>query len=211
MNRAALKEYMGDRTFYRKIIAIAVPISLQQLITVGINLMDTVMLSSMGDAQLSASSLAGQFINLFQICCMGLGMGASVLTARFWGMQEKESLRKSVTLMLRLCLLFAGVFTLFTGIRPDLVMRLYSEDLAIIDYGISYLNWLLPTYFCMGLSLTCTIVLRSVGQVKLPLISSIAAFFINVFFNWIFIFGELGAPRMEIARRRFGYADCPGI
>ena len=75
------------------------------------------MLSSMGDAQLSASSLAGQFINLFQICCMGLGMGASVLTARFWGMQEKESLRKSVTLMLRLCLLFAGVFTLFTGVR----------------------------------------------------------------------------------------------
>lgn len=204
MNRSALKEYMGDRTFYRKIIAIAVPISLQQLITVGINLMDTVMLSSMGDAQLSASSLAGQFINLFQICCMGLGMGASVLTARFWGMQEKESLRKSVTLMLRLCLLFAGVFTLFTGIRPDLVMRLYSEDLAIIDYGISYLNWLLPTYFCMGLSLTCTIVLRSVGQVKLPLISSIAAFFINVFFNWIFIFGELGAPRMEIAGAALG-------
>ena len=84
---------LGDRAFYKKIVTIAIPISLQQLITVGINLMDTIMLSSMGDAQLSASSLAGQFINLFQICCMGLGMGASVLTARFWGMQEKESLR----------------------------------------------------------------------------------------------------------------------
>lgn len=100
--RAALKEYLGDRAFYKKIVTIAIPISLQQLITVGINLMDTIMLSSMGDTQLSASSLAGQFINLFEIVCMGVGMGASVLTARFWGMQDKVNLRKSITLMLRL-------------------------------------------------------------------------------------------------------------
>ena len=89
---ASWKEYLGDRAFYRKIIAIALPISAQQLITVGVNLMDTVMLSSMGDAQLSASALGGQFINLFQIFCMGLGMGASVLTSRYWGMQELKSL-----------------------------------------------------------------------------------------------------------------------
>lgn len=74
-----------DKDFYKKVLRIAVPVSLQQMITVGVNLMDTVMLSSMGDAQLSASSLAGSFINLFQIFCMGIGMGASVLTARYWG------------------------------------------------------------------------------------------------------------------------------
>lgn len=79
------RAYIGDREFYYRMARIAVPISAQKLITVSINLMDTVMLSSMGDAQLSASSLAGQFVNLFEICCMGIGMGASVLTARFWG------------------------------------------------------------------------------------------------------------------------------
>lgn len=204
-------EYLGDRHFYQQILQLAIPVSLQQLITVGINLMDTVMLSSMGDAQLSASSLASQFINIFQICCMGLGMGASVLTSRFWGMQDKHSLRKSITIMLRLCLIFASVFTVATWLRPDLIMRIYSNDPEIITYGVSYLNWLLPTYFCMGLSLTCTIVLRSVGQVKLPLAGSVIAFFINVFFNWVFIFGKLGAPRMEIAGRCFGYLDCPCI
>lgn len=202
--RAALKEYLGDRAFYKKIVTIAIPISLQQLITVGINLMDTIMLSSMGDTQLSASSLAGQFINLFEIVCMGVGMGASVLTARFWGMQDKQNLRKSITLMLRLGLLLMTAFTLFSGLRPDWVMKLYTSDEAIIEYGILYLDWLWPTYLCMGLSLTCSIVLRSVGQVRLPLISSIAAFFINVFFNWVFIFGKLGAPRMEIAGAALG-------
>ncbi len=202
--RDRLREYIGDKEFYKTIFRIAIPISLQQLITVGINLMDTVMLSKMGDAQLSASSLATQFINIFQICCMGMGMGASVLTARFWGMQDKNSLRKAVTIMLRLCVAFASVFTLVTLISPSMIMRIYTADETTIRYGVSYLRWILPTYYCMGLSLTCTIVLRSVGQVRLPLISSISAFFINIFCNWVFIFGKLGAPRMEIAGAALG-------
>ena len=81
-----LRGYLGDKEFYKNVVRIAVPVSLQQLITVGINLMDTIMLSSMGDAQLSASALAGQFINLFQIFCMGIGMGASVLTSHLSGL-----------------------------------------------------------------------------------------------------------------------------
>lgn len=199
-----IKEYLGDKQFYRQILKIAIPVSLQQLITVGINLMDTVMLSSMGDAQLSASTLAGQFINVFMICCMGIGMGASVLTSRYWGMGEMNSLKQSVTLMLRFVLIFAGVFTVATIAVPVLIMRIYTNEADIIGYGAAYLRWLIPTYFCMGLSLTCTIVLRSVGQVRLPLYCSIAAFFVNVFFNWVFIFGKLGAPRMEIEGAALG-------
>lgn len=198
------KEYLGTRELYRKMVAIALPISMQQLITVGINLMDTIMLSSMGDAQLSASSLAGQFINLFQICCMGIGMGASVMAARFWGMQDKENLKRTVTIMLRFCLVFSTIFTAVTILTPDGIMRIYSNDKDIVGYGVLYLRWLTLTYYCMGFSLTCTIILRSVSQVQIPLISSILAFFINIFFNWIFIFGKLGAPRMEIAGAALG-------
>ncbi len=198
------KDYLGDKDFYKRMAMIAIPISLQQLITVGINLMDTIMLSSMGDAQLSASSLAGQFINLFQICCMGIGMGASVLTSRFWGMKNFHALKQSITIMLRVCLVFSVIFTLATLLAPKLIMKMYSNDPLILEYGALYFRWLLPTYFCMGLSLTCTIVLRSVGEVKIPLTCSIIAFFINIFFNWIFIFGKLGMPRMEIAGAALG-------
>ena len=198
------KDYLGDKDFYKRMAMIAIPISLQQLITVGINLMDTIMLSSMGDAQLSASSLAGQFINLFQICCMGIGMGASVLTSRFWGMKNSHALKQSITIMLRVCLVFSVIFTLATLLAPTLIMKMYSNDPLILEYGALYFRWLLPTYFCMGLSLTCTIVLRSVGEVKIPLTCSIIAFFINIFFNWIFIFGKLGMPRMEIAGAALG-------
>ena len=201
---ATLRDYIGTKDLYIKMARIAIPVSLQQLITVGINLMDTIMLSSMGDAQLSASSLAGQFITLFQICCMGIGMGASVLTSRFWGMKDQNSLKKAITIMLRFCLVFAAVFTVATIAVPSLIMKIYTPDAPIIDYGVVYLRWMIPTYFCMGLSLTCTIVLRTVGQVRIPLVCSVIAFFVNVFCNWVFIFGKLGAPRMEIAGAALG-------
>lgn len=199
-----LKEYIGDKNFYKKIISIAIPISAQHLITVGVNLMDTVMLSSMGDTQLSASALGGQFINLYQIFCMGIGMGASVLTSRYWGMKELPSLRKAVTIMLRFVLILSLMFTLATVFTPGLIIRMYTPEKDIIKYGVIYLRWQIPVFICIGLTLTCTIVLRSVGQVRIPLISSIIAFFVNIFFNWVFIFGHLGAPRMEIAGAALG-------
>ncbi len=199
-----IKEYLGDKELYLKMLKIAIPISLQSLITVGINLMDTIMLSKMGDAQISASSLAGQFINLFMICCMGIGMGASVLTSRFWGMQDKHSLKKTITIMLRFVVIFSSVFTAITIASPEWIMRIYSNEAPIITHGVTYLKWMIPTYICTGLSLTCTIVLRTVGQVRIPLYCSISAFFINVFFNWVFIFGHFGAPRMEIGGAALG-------
>ena len=165
---------------------------------------DTIMLGKLGETALSASALANQFISIFQICCMGIGMGASVLTSRFWGMQDKHSLRKAVTIMLRLCFIFGLAFTLATILAPEGLMRIYTSDPAIIQAGASYFRWSIPCYWLLGFSLTCTIVLRSVGQVKLPLICSICAFFINVFFNYLFIFGAFGAPRMEVAGAALG-------
>lgn len=199
-----LRKYIGTKQLYKEMALIAIPISLQQLITVGINLMDTMMLSNMGDAQLSAATLASQYILLFHICCMGVGMGASVLTSRFWGMKDKKSLKQTITIMLRFGFVLSSVFTIITLLFPRFIMQIYSNDEVIINYGISYIRWATPTFYCLCFSLTCSIVLRTVEEVKISLISSVLAFFINVFFNWVFIFGKLGAPRMEIAGAALG-------
>ena len=193
-----------DKAFYRRVLHIAVPIALQSLITIGVNMMDTIMLGSMGETQLSASSLANQFVQVFQIFCMGLGMGASVLIARFWGMQDKENLRKSITIMLRLTLLLGTLFTLATILAPRSIMRLYTPDPGIIDAGRRYMRWIVACYYFQGLALTLTLVLRNVGLMKIPLYTSIGAFFVNIFFNWVFIFGKLGMPRMEIEGAALG-------
>ena len=124
-------------------------------------------------------------------------------TACFY-QEEKKHMSHKKAIVAAVNSSFATVFTFVTLVAPGAIMRIYSPDPDIIAYGVIYLRWLLPTYFCMGLSLTCTIVLRSVGQVHVPLLTSVAAFFVNVFFNWIFIFGKLGAPRMEIAGAALG-------
>ncbi len=196
--------YVKDKTFYKNVAGIAVPIALQGLITTGINMMDTIMIGAVGETELSAVSLANQFINIFHIFCMGIGMGASVLVARYYGMGDKKALKKTVTIMLRLCLVMATLFCIATILLPEQIMKIYTVEEPIITKGIRYLEYSIVTYYLLGLSLTSTIVLRNVGQVRLPLYTSIAAFFVNVGANYIFIFGKFGAPRMEVAGAAVG-------
>ncbi|MBQ8597471.1 MAG: MATE family efflux transporter [Lachnospiraceae bacterium] len=198
------KLYVKDKKFYKTVAGIAIPIALQGLITTGVNMMDTIMVGAVGETQLSAVSLANQFINIFHIFCMGIGMGASVLVARYFGMKDNESLKKTITIMLRLCLAMATLFCVATILLPRQIMQIYTVEEGIISNGIEYLKYSVVTYFLLGLSLTCTIVLRNVGQVKIPLYTSIAAFFINVGANYIFIFGKFGAPRLEVAGAAIG-------
>lgn len=196
--------YVKDTSFYKRVATIAVPIALQGLITSGVNAMDSVMIGAVSETQLSAVSLANQFINIFHIFCMGIGMGASVLVSRYYGMGDRPALKKTVTIMLRLCLAMATLFCFGTVLFPGQIMKIYTTELPIIEYGISYLNYSIISYFFLGLSLTCTIVLRNVGQVHIPLLTSIGAFFVNVGANYVFIYGKLGAPRMEEAGAAVG-------
>lgn len=196
--------FIKDKNFYKTVAGIVIPIALQGLITQGVNVMDTVMISAIGETELSAVFLANQFISIFHIFCMGIGMGASVLVARYYGMKDKESLKGTLSIMLRLCLAIAAIFCVITMLIPRQIMMIYSSEDAIITNGARYLEYSVITYFLLGLSLTCTIVLRNVGQVKLPLYTSIGAFFVNVGANYIFIFGKFGAPRMEVAGAAVG-------
>ena len=171
-----ITKYLKNTQLYKVMFRIAWPIALQSLITVGVNLMDTVMLSQMGDAQLSASSLGGNYFSLVMVMCMGLGMGSSVMTARYYGMGDNHSLKQTVTIMLRAAILLCLLFTVITAIIPFTIMRIYTQEETVVRYGVTYV----------------------------PLVSAIIAFFTNIFFNWMFIFGKLGAPRMEIAGAALG-------
>lgn len=193
-----------DRTFYKQVARIAVPVALQGLITTGVNMMDTIMVGAVGETELSAVSLANQFITIFHIFCMGIGMGASVLVSRYYGMKDENSLKKTVAIMLRLCLGLSVLFCIATILIPRQIMLIYTTDESIILHGIEYLKYSVATYFLLGLALTCTIVLRNVGKVRIPLYTSIAAFFINIGANYVFIFGKLGAPQMGVAGAAVG-------
>ena len=208
--REIKKLIVSDGAFYRKVLFLATPIALQSLITIGVNMLDNLMVGSLGEVKLSAVSLANQFITIYHILCMGIGMGASVLVSRYWGMKEKEpqasalALKKTLCIMIRLTVGLALVFAAATFLFPEVIMRMFTTESAVIPMGIRYFRYSIFTYFFLGLSLTCTIVLRSVGQVRIPLIVSVGAFVINLGANYILIYGKLGLPRMEVAGAALG-------
>ena len=208
--KALKKLIVADKTFYKQVLILALPIAMQSMITIGVNMLDTIMVGRLGELELSATSLANQFINIYHIFCMGIGMGASVLVSRYWGMKEKQpeeamlALKKTICIMVRITLSLALLFAVATLLMPNTLMSMYTYDTEIISRGAIYFRYSVITYFFLGLSLVCTLVLRSVGQVKMPLYVSIGAFFVNLIANYGLIFGKLGMPRMGIAGAAIG-------
>lgn len=199
-----VKLWVKDKDFYKTVVRIGLPIVLQGMITIGVNMADTMMLGQMGEIQLAGSSLANEFINIFMIMCMGMGYGAAVLTAKFWGSEELLEFKKIMTIMLRVCISISLFFTILAVAKPQIIMGIFTDDQEIIASGIRYFQISAFTFVPMGITLTMTAVLRSIRETKFPLYMAILAFFTNIFFNWLFIFGNLGAPRMEIQGAALG-------
>jgi len=196
--------FVKDKSFYRKLLTIAIPVALQGLITFGVNMTDTIMLGSFGEIMLSGSSLANSFYSLFHILCLGLCGGSSVICSQYWGKQDKESVKKMVSILLKMTFLVAVGFMLLVFIMPGTIMSIFTNEKTVIEAGVKYFSFLRYAFIFHGLSLAGTAVLRSIGVVQLPLFASICSFTFNIFFNWMFIFGKLGAPRMEIAGAAVG-------
>ncbi|PNV60738.1 MATE family efflux transporter [Clostridium sp. chh4-2] len=193
-----------EKDFYIHVVKLVLPVAVQSLITTGINLMDTVMLGSFGELQLSASALANQFVMLFQIFCMGVGCGAAVLTAQYWGSKELSKLKQVMTLMFRIVLIAGTACMLFVMGNSAWILSVYTKDEQVIIYGVKYMKILQYTLIFYAVSIVSTQVLRSVKMMKIPMYSSCISFFLNIFFNYVFIFGKFGMPRLEIQGAAIG-------
>ena len=105
-----MKWLVRDRAFYQTAAVLAAPVVLQNMITIMVNMLDTMMLGRYGEIQLSGSSLANSFVGIHQILCMGIGGGAAVLTAQYWGAENREAVRKTTVLMVRISMVFSLIF-----------------------------------------------------------------------------------------------------
>lgn len=191
--------FVKDRHFYTSMVSLAAPIALQGLINFGVNMADTVMLGKLGETVLSGSALANQFCFLFLILNFGLGGGAGVLTGQFWGKGDREAIAKTMSIVLKLTSLFAFIFFLAAQLFPETIMRFYTTEPGVILQGSRFLRIISISFFFQGVSTVSATILRTVGTVKLPLITTLITFVNNVILNWVFIYGNLGAPRLETA------------
>lgn len=197
-------ELVKEKSFYRRVLMIMLPVVLQQAINMGVNMMDTIMLGSFGEVQISASSIANQYYNFFTIFCMGIIGGSSVLIAQYWGAREVGKVRQVFNMALRMTVILAAVFSVLTWFFPSQIMSIYTAEAEVIEQGVRYLRITTFIFLIHGLGLVAAHLMRSVGQAHLGLIVSCVSFVVNIAANYTFIFGKFGAPRMEIAGAALG-------
>lgn len=156
-------ELVKDKHFYERVLAIMLPVAMQQAINMGVNIMDTIMLGSFGEVQLSAPSLANSFYSIFQIFCMGITAGCSILVSQHYGAGQIKQVKQSFALALRLTAAFGVVFALLTYFFPEQIMRLFSKDPDVIAAGVAFL-WLasIPLGYVSGIVLGLPIFITTV-------------------------------------------------
>lgn len=191
-------------SFYRTVIALVVPMALQNLINVGVTAADVIMLGAVGEDALSGASLAGQIQYIMTLFLFGLTSGATVLTAQYWGKGDKDAIEKILGIAVKTAVFVTALFTAAALVVPALLLRIFTSDPVVIAEGIKYLRIVAFTYIMIGITQAYLYIMRSVERVIVATVVYLLSLICNIIMNSIFIFGLLGLPAMGISGAALG-------
>lgn len=195
---------LTEKSFYRALLTVAIPIALQNLISFGVNMMDTVMLGQLGEVQLSAASLANQPFFVFSMFSFGFAAGGSVMISQYWGKGDTAAISRIMAIGLKFVVVLSLLVTALVLCFPEAILRLFTADPEVVAEGVRYLKIIAFSYFFYGVSNCYITSLRGVEQVKISVVIYSVSFVINVIINYIFIFGAFGAPALGVAGAAVG-------
>ena len=190
-----------DRTFYKSILTLTLPIACQNLITFVVSLADSVMIGRIAEnseKHIVGVSFANQLFFIFMILIFGLGSGANIMLSQYWGKKDTASIRKIIAVMYRVAIVFAIPFMLIAACMPEWFMSIFSDDPEVIRYGIEYLQVIFISYIFFTITSVTISALRSVEIVNISIVVYGTSLLTNVFFNWVLIYGNLGMPALGI-------------
>ena len=188
-----------ENTFAGQITKLVVPIVLQNLLSASVNSADVVMLNFVGQSSISAVSLAAQYTSVLFMVFFGLGTGASMLCAQYYGKGDFRAIATVQGIALRFSMAISTLFAAAALTVPELMMTLFTKDPELIRLGAGYLRFLSVSFFCCGIIEVYLSVLRSVSRVVISTALNIFTFCTNILLNAVFIFGLFGAPKLGAA------------
>ena len=187
-----------DRSFYRTLIALAIPISLQNLITFAVGFADNLMIGRLGDNAISGVYVGGQVQTVVQMFIGGVEGAILILAAQYWGKKDTESIRRVVSIGVKLAAAVGFAFSLVTVLFPGFIIGLFTKEAGVIAEGTVYLQIVGFTYLFFSVSQVMIASMRSVETAKIGLYISIMALVVNVGLNYVLIFGKLGLPALGV-------------
>ena len=190
--------------FYTALRRLAIPIALQQMIVSTVNLADVMMLARMGTEVVAGAGLANQVYFLLTVLNYGLYSGMGVFLAQYWGRKDMHHIRSTLGLGLAVGTVASMLFTLAAVLQPVSILSLISSDETALELGTSYLRIAASSYLFTSISTCLGIALRSIGEARIPLFTSVLSLVLNIFFNYILIFGRFGCPALGIEGAALG-------
>ena len=200
-----LKRYFGDAAFNRRVVAVALPIIIQNAITNFVSLLDNIMVGQVGTLQMSGVSIVNNLIFVFNLCIIGGCAGAGIFVAQYHGSGDNRRIGYIFRYKFLLGLLLGILGTVLFYFASNMLIGLYlkgdgdpAEAAMILDYGRDYLMVMLWGLLPFALSTAYSSTLRECGQTIVPMVAGVAAVVVNLVFNYILIFGHFGAPAMGV-------------
>ena len=184
--------------FYRQMFKLAIPIIIQNLLSAAVNSSDVVMLNYVGQSAISAVSLAANYSNILFMVYYGLGTGASLLCAQYFGKKNMQAIHAVEGIALRFSLAISALVALAAFTMPKRMLLLFTSDQELIAIGSSYIRIMGITYLCWGVTEIYLAILRSIGRVTISMTLNMLAFGLNILLNAMFIFGLFGAPKLGV-------------
>jgi putative MATE family efflux protein len=203
---SSLVEYYRDKAYFNELYHLAAPIALQNLITSSLGMVASVMVGQLGDGPMAAVAIAAQVFFLLNLILFGIASGSAMFTAQLWGSKDITNLRKVLGLCLILSLSTAVLFFILSEVFPTQILGIFSVDPQVIRLGSEYLKIFSWGFLFFAITSGYSAVLRSIGEVRLPMLVNVCALLLNVILNYGLILGKLGLPALGIQGAALAFA-----
>lgn len=187
-----------DKDFYKAFFTMTLTLAFQNLIVYGVNLADSVMMGAYSETALSGVGICNNIQFFLMMAITGTCNGMTVIASRYWGMDEKRSIKSVSAVSMWISIAFALAITAFCAFAPETVIRLFTDKENVIAQAVEYLDIIKYTYIIYSLTTVLLAILRSVETVKIGFYVSLSSFAINIVLNYALIYGKFGLPEMGI-------------
>ena len=194
-----IKKYLGDKPFWKVTLKLGFPIAVQNMLTSSFAIVDTLMVSRLGDVALSSVGMAGQWSWFMSIVSFGICSGMSVFASQYWGIKNYKAMRRVLGISLLFITVLAAIFFFPAFLAPEKVISIFNKEASVIASGSRYMKIACFSYPAVVLSVVLSGFLRNIEKVKVPMYVSMVTTVLNAVFNYGFIFGKFGLPELGVA------------
>lgn len=188
----------SSNDFYKKLIALGLPILIQNLIGSSLNFIDVFMVGQLGKIEIASVGIANQVYFIFIMIVFGISSGTTIFSAQYWGKKDIKSIKSVLGIGYLSCIFIVIVFFIGTFFFPRNIISIFTNDNDVIELGAKYLVIVGFSYPLTVITILLSGVLRSTEDVIIPLVSDSVGILLNTILNYMFIFGFLAIPAMGV-------------